>query len=350
MELSGTTNQEIKVAKLSFESGSPPLQHYNKNLFSSNTWLRLLADYYNYNFWQTQSEDDEGLIVAEARCLVGSKLISLPFSDYVVPAVKRGNLPGHIESLHQKFPDKPLILKLPESYAKPEQVAFLGEPIREDCLHHVPVVSKPERRMSAGFRRNIRKAVKNGLEFYTTQSDSALKRFYHQYYLLRTEKLGVIPQPFSFFEAMHQRLIATGHGFYSVVSQAGSVLAMAIIIEHQKNFYYKWGCSRQDTLGLRPNNLLFFQLLHHAQEKGVENLDLGISSIDETRGLIRFKRAMGGMEQSVYTYKQLPENYPDVAEEKLHEVVNQMAGLVVQHKLSAMQTQSFSRALYPLFN
>ena len=319
------------------------------HLFYHPSWLTLLQQHYGYRFWKTTGPGDEYLLVAQVSGVLGQKLVSLPFSDYTIPQVAPERLPLHIEALQRKFPEMPVLLKYAEIYASPDELSFLGVPVSKAYLHRVYIDSNSEMRMAPAFRRGIRKAVKNGLVATLSRSEESLEQFYKLYYRLRTEKLRLIPQPLSFFQQVYDQFIQGGNSFFYEVRQNDELLASAVILREGNILYYKWGCSAQERLYLRPNNLLFSELIKLAYNSGCNFLDLGLSDVDETRGLIRFKNNMGGVPSSIYTYCLYPPGYPLALEKQLKGLVNQVAGMVVQFKLQPGQTQGFSQALYPLF-
>lgn len=318
-------------------------------LFYHASWLAMLGQYYGYRFWKTCGPEGEYLLFAEVQGMLGPKLVSLPFSDYTIPAVRPDYLPLHVAAVQRAFPKAPVIIKCTDLYASPNELRFLGAPAAKAYLHRISVADAPRNGFSASFRRGVRKARKNGLTAAPSREEQSLLHFYKLYYQLRTEKLGLIPQPLAFFSRVYEQFIRKGDGFFYEVKQEGEVVASAVVLRQADTLYYKWGCSSQERLHLRPNNLLFQELIALAAEKDCAYLDLGLSDLDETRGLIRFKKSMGGVPSFIYTYLLFPPDYPVAVEQKLKTLVNQMAGLVVEHKLNLRHTQEFSQALYPLF-
>lgn len=319
------------------------------HLFYHPHWLQVLLQQYGYCFWVTQGPPGEYMLFAMTQGLLGNKLVSLPFSDYTLPQVPAHRLALHLEALQTRFPTVPILLKCADLYASPHELAFLGEPLAKAYLHRVQLQGNPEEHMSTSFLRGVRKARKNKLVAVASRSQASLEQFYALYYRLRTEKLGLIPQPFTFFQQVFEQFIQTGEGFFFEVKQKNEVLASAIILQEGEGIYYKWGCSAQDRLILRPNNLLFRELIAMFANTDYRYLDLGLSDVDETRGLVRFKESIGGKPSFIYTYCLYPKGYPRVLEKKLKGLLNQVAGTVVRHKLGSVQTQAFSQALYPLF-
>ncbi len=335
--------QQLKPAETYYALNRPG------HLFYHPEWLALLMQHYGYRFYMTSGPGQEYMIFAEADGLLGPKLISLPFSDYTIPHVPPHRLPLHLAALQQAFPKAPILLKFADLYADPQDLAFMGKPAGKMFLHRIMLNNLNGVGMSAAFIRGVRKAQKNGLVALASRSQESLEQFYELYYRLRTEKLGLIPQPLSFFELVYEHFIRKGDGFFYEVKQDNELLASAIILKEGNNLYYKWGCSAQERLYMRPNNLLFSELIKLARDTNCQYLDLGLSDLDETRGLIRFKENMGGTPSYIYSYALCPADYPLELEEKLKGIVSQVAGIVVSAKLLPAQTQGFSQALYPLF-
>lgn len=340
--------ESIEVKELTLAEAAEKLKRPG-HLFYHSNWLGLLIRHYGYSFLISSGPGGEYMLFARVKGLLGPKLVSLPFSDYTVPQLTAERVPLHLAALQRIFPEVPILLKFAGFYANPRELRFLGKPSGEACLHRVPLNGFSEKKMSATFRRGINKARRNNLEASISTSTESLQQFYALFYRLRTERLSLIPQCFLFFQQVYEQFILQEKGFFYEVRKEGLLLASAIILKEGDTLYYKWGCSSREHLYLRPNNLLFGELLKLAGEGGFQYLDLGLSDLDETRGLIRFKENMGSERSSIYTYQLYPPGYPLVLEKKLKGMVNQLADIVVQNKLPADRTQSFSQALYPLF-
>ncbi len=322
-------------------------------LFYCAGWLAVLEKQYGCSiFATTDSVTGEFMFFAFIKCLAGKKLISLPFSDYTRPNLPTVySLQAHIQALQQAFPDYPITVKFSLPQLDEAELTGLGEPAAKGMLHRVP--TRPdvqlEKQMAGSFKRGVRRARSRGLEFETSCSRASLEEFYNLFYKLRMDKHGLIPQPFSFFEKIFEEFIEKGSGFIAEVRKEGRLLASAMVLQHQHTLYYKWGCSSQSDLIDRPNNLLFYELLYLTQRDGYQHLDLGLSDLKVNRGLIRFKRSMGGEAADIYTYQFFPEGYPSDAEARIKAIVNSMARIVVDNRFDRDTTEKFSQTLYPLF-
>lgn len=323
------------------------------NLFYSAAWLSVLKEQYGCSFYVTaDSATGELMFFAFIKCLAGKKFSSLPFSDYTRPYMPSVYaLQSHIQAMQQAFPAYPVCVKFSLPDFAEKDLSPLGEPAARGVLHRVsslPTVQL-EKQMAGSFKRGVRRARSRGLVFETSCSRESLENFYTLFYELRMQKHGLIPQPFSFFEKVFDAFIAKGRGFIAEVRKEGRLLASAVILLHEQGLYYKWGCSSQQDLIDRPNNLLFYELLHLAQRDGYQFVDLGLSDLKVNRGLMRFKRSMGGEESPIYTFQFFPDGYPEDAENRMKEIVNSMARIVVDNRFSRDTTEKFSQTFYPLF-
>lgn len=344
----------ILINVYKYEDLPPQLvANHSSNLFYCPSWLSVLREHYGCQYYATlDDESNELMLFALIKCLAGRKLVSMPFSDYTCPGLlKPQALREHVEALRKKFPDLPVLLKVSFPGVSGASFGSLGTPADLGCLHRVNTGREVniEKNMAASFKRGVRRARSRGLKLETTCSREGLEQFYNLFYELRMQKLGLIPQPFAFFEKVFEEFIEHGKGFFIEVRKEGRLLASALVLSYQNGLYYKWGCSSQKDLIDRPNNLLFYELLHQAQREGYDYVDLGLSDRKVNRGLIRFKRSMGGKESPINTFEFLPDGYPSETMDQFKSIVNSMASIVVASQFDRKTTESFSQTLYPLF-
>lgn len=326
------------------------------HLFYTQRWLSVLRRQYGCEYFITHHQASGAVMVfALIRCLVGKKIVSLPFSDYTRPSlVNPAELLAHVQVLREAFPDLPLCLKINFPNAADElnlSSGIPGNPRVQGHLHRVDTRQEVqlEKRMLGSFRRGVRKANAAGLNFVSNCSREGLEQFYRLFYTLRIQKHGLIPQPFDFFEKIFEEFISCGKGFFAEVWKNDCLLASAIILSHEDGLYYKWGCSSINGLKDRPNNLLFYDLLHLAQRDGYAFVDLGLSDLKVNQGLMRFKKSMGGSPSVIYSYQFLPDDYPFETIDQFKTIVDSMASIVVASGFDRKTTDMFSQTLYPLF-
>ena len=153
----------------------------------------------------------------------------------------------------------------------------------------------------------MRKAESAGVSVEFSASLDALREF-HQLYCLTRQRHGLPPQPFSFFQAIHDRILATANGQIALARSSGRCLAGAIFFHHGDRVVFKYGAFDARYQGLRANNLVFWASLKHYVQKGCTAVDLGRTSLPN-EGLRRFKQGWASVEYPIeYAKYELREN------------------------------------------
>jgi CelD/BcsL family acetyltransferase involved in cellulose biosynthesis len=117
-------------------------------------------------------------------------------------------------------------------------------------------------------------------------------------------KLGVLPQPFRFFEAIHRNLFIPGRGFLLVAEVEEQMVAGVLYLVFQDTLTYKFNASSAAHLNLYPNYLLVWKGMEIALEKDCKYFDFGRSE-PENAGLRLFKSQWASAE-SVLPYYYFP--------------------------------------------
>jgi lipid II:glycine glycyltransferase (peptidoglycan interpeptide bridge formation enzyme) len=113
---------------------------------------------------------------------------------------------------------------------------------------------------------------------------------------------GLPPQPLRFFENIAQYVLAHGHGFVATARWEGKPLAAGVFFHHGRKAFYKFGASDYAFQGLRPNNILFWEVIKRYVDQGIDTLHLGRTSLGN-EGLWRFKLGFGALEERIEYYK-----------------------------------------------
>ncbi len=86
------------------------------------------------------------------------------------------------------------------------------------------------------------------------------------------------------------------------MNDGGRPVAAAVFLRGRDHLTYKYGASDRAALAMRPNNLLFPEVIRWACEAGCRELDFGRTDLDND-GLREFKRGWGADESPLhYTY------------------------------------------------
>ncbi len=78
------------------------------------------------------------------------------------------------------------------------------------------------------------------------------------------------------------------------------VIAGAIFLEWNGTYYYKFGASSADHLGLRPNDAIYWTGIRCGIERGLSLVDWGLSDLNQP-GLVAFKRKWASTERKLLT-------------------------------------------------
>ena len=269
----------------------------NESPFLHEQWLLLLSEQYKLRLIILGYFENEKLVSAipfvENKLFSGkTKLISLPFTDYISYAEK---LPDtFILELKDYVSSRDISAELRSdvSYTDKSEAAFFRHFLKlDEGYNSIRHAYKKHN------QRNIKKALKNGLSLKIAKDMDSLNEFYWLNVLTR-KKHGLPTQPRSFFKNICQRLFNNGLGFVASVYYKEKVIASAVFFIYKNTIIYKYGASDSEKLYLRPNNFLFDEVIKYACEQHFKLFDFGIC-LKENTGLERFKLGWGATEEEI---------------------------------------------------
>ncbi|QNP76155.1 peptidoglycan bridge formation glycyltransferase FemA/FemB family protein [Streptomyces roseirectus] len=184
---------------------------------------------------------------------------------------------------------------LPQS---PEDGFGVGHP---QFKYEIPLVGKTEddllRGMNQQWRRNIKKAAKEGVEV-TVGED--LKAF-HDLYVHTAERDRFTPRPLRYFETMFAALNAEAPERIRLylARHRGDLVAAAVLVRVGAHAVYAYGASSTEKREVRGSNACQWAMIRDSLAAGCDVYDLrGITptldSDDPHVGLIQFKAGTGG--------------------------------------------------------
>jgi CelD/BcsL family acetyltransferase involved in cellulose biosynthesis len=132
-----------------------------------------------------------------------------------------------------------------------------------------------------------------------------MERFYKLHVATR-KKLGVFPQPYSFFKSIFRHVISQSLGFITTAECEGKTIAGAVFLTYDDTIYYKYNASDKKYLDKRPNNLIIWEAIKYACENNFRYFDFGRCAPGE-EGLRAFKARWGAREMAVPYYY-----FPDI--------------------------------------
>lgn len=275
--------------------------HPESTPLHNREWIELLVAEYGFKLFLPAIRSGGQILAAtaflETRTLLGvRKLISLPFADCFTPL---------------SYDDQALS-QLLEVFATRHRADANAISIRMDrtmtgyahdrrwVRHRIKLTTEMTDllpTLAASAKRNIKHAVKKGLEFERRTDRQAVEDFFRLHVLTR-RKLGVPVQAKSYFRRMHELVIESGLGFVGVVHSGRACIAAAIFIQNNGTMLYKYGASDPAALHQRPNDFLFFNAIQSAA-CDCQYFDFGITHLQD-EGLRRFKRKWGADEEEIY--------------------------------------------------
>ncbi|HZZ17765.1 MAG TPA: GNAT family N-acetyltransferase [Opitutaceae bacterium] len=146
-------------------------------------------------------------------------------------------------------------------------------------------------------RRAIRKAEQSVLTVECSQGEEAVKSFYRL--LCKTRKrLGVPPQPYSFFREIQKEVISNGLGWVMLARNGSRPVAGAVFFVNGQKATYKFGASDDKFQHLRANNLVMWSAIRKLRAEGARSLDFGRTTLSN-EGLRKFKLGWGTTERTI---------------------------------------------------
>lgn len=281
--------------------------HPDGCFFHCSAWASVLKEAYGHRpvyFTRRSGGELKSLVPAMEinSFLTGKRGVSLPFTDYCPVLGSEGLTSGDV-------------LQEAVSYGREHgwksfEARGGAEAGRETSaetsfyVHEIDLrggESAVFQRCKSGVRTAIRKAGQGKLKIEFTDSLESMRTFYSLHCRTRG-KHGLPPQPFSFFERIWENVISQKLGFIAIVAEQQRPIAAAVFFHFGKAAIYKYGASDDRFQHLRPNNLLFAEVIKKYCGEGIERLHLGRTSLDN-EGLRRFKLGWGAVEQGIAYWK-----------------------------------------------
>ena len=278
------------------------------SVFHSAEWANVIHSTYKYQplyFVYKNSEKINAVIPSMIinSATTGKRVVSLPFSDYCSPLL---------------INDKPLFEDLFNeilAYSKSKKFSsieirggnnFFGNVESPTYFHvHKLGLKKSEEELFAGLtggtRRNIKKAVREGVTVRIEDTMEAVNGFYYMNCITRRYH-GLPPQPLSFFKNIFLEFISKNKGVVISAFYNDKLIASSVFLQFGNKAIYKFGASDRKYQPVRANNIVMWEAIKYYNNKGYEELNLGRTEIGN-EGLRRFKVGWVTSEESANIYK-----------------------------------------------
>jgi Acetyltransferase (GNAT) domain len=301
-------------------------RHPRSSVFHTTNWLRALRDVYGYEPVVVTSCPrgaplTNGLVFCRINSwLTGRRLVSLPFSDHCDPLM---DVPDRIDELLLHM--RRHVVEKKYKYIEIRPVSYQPSGGTELCtavtyfLHRLDL-RPPLAEVVANFhkdcvKRKIRRAEREELQYEEGTSENLLQKFYKLLIITRRRQY-LPPQPLGWFRGL---IAAFGNDLkIRVASKDRTAVASILTVSHKKSMVYKYGCSNATFNNLGGTALLFWKTIQEAKRKGLEELEMGRTDLDNW-GLIAFKERWGANPTVIHywTYSPQPTELPSLWKKRL---------------------------------
>ena len=277
------------------------------SFFHTSAWARVLYESYHYKpHYFTLLDKKEPLVlvpVMEVKSIwTGPRGVSLPFSDYCMPIIGKGiefdNVLNSMIKYGKKCRWKSLEYRNGNHFSQEISPSsfFYG---------HTLSLSKDVDQIFSRFRsstsRNIRKAIREGVQVIFSYSLESIKEYYRLHNMTR-KKHGIPSQPFYFFKNIYDNIISKKYGLVILASYEKKNIAGSVFFHFGNKAMYKFGASNIKYQHLRANNLIMWEAIKWYAEQGYESFCFGKTEPDNI-GLKQFKDGWATKEELIKYFK-----------------------------------------------
>ncbi len=323
------------------------------SVFHSPSWMRVLADTYG---WEARAHlllDDQkapraGFPFFRITDMLGDRIVALPFSDYCDPLVTEE---WHWHSLIDRFlcGQCPILLRCLHNPLPLADARF--QVVKQAKWHGLDLRPELEvlwRGIHDSAHRAIKKSQREGLVVRLAQSEQDLRAFYEMHLKVRKYKLGLLAQPYRFFQNIWRHFVEAGNGSLLLALHGEKIVAGDFFLVWKDTLYYKFNASLSEDLAHRPNDLLIWEGIQLGKARGLSFLDFGLSDWDQ-EGLVRYKRKFGTEEKTISFLRYTVNGSPTRAEKELRDLLTQMTQRFTDQLVPDLVTEKAGEDLYRLF-
>ena len=265
----------------------------SNELFVDPAWWHVIADTYDMYVDVDWIEDAAGGVRSALPTVTindpsGRRAVSLPFCDFVDAPMQERDWSALVTPLIETGQHVML-----DTLADHPAMADPRFESQVDGVDYVVAVDRAPSELVAGFsqlaRRQIRRARGAGIR-YRLATDLDSLRAYHQLHLgVRRFRHGLLAQPFSMFESIHEHFIEPGRGGVIVGELDGVVVGGCVVLVTDSAVHYKFSASAPEQRSNGVSHGAVFAALQYTSEMGRSDFDFGRSDLAHT-GLVDFKR------------------------------------------------------------
>ena len=324
------------------------------SLFHSPRWIQSVINTYGFTVRALVLCDDNrepaaGLTFCVIEDIAGKRIAVMPFSDYADPIVStqdewqqligkllEHNCPVTVRPLHNDIPLSD------ERFALFNQAKWHGFSL-------LPELDTLWGNMESGARRAVKKAQEHGVTIRIAEDKQMLRAFFELHQGVRKQKYGMLAQPYSFFENIWDQFMAHDQGFLMVATLDDKVIGATLFLIWQDTVYYKFNASDASAATYRMNDLLIWEAIKYAKQRGLARWDFGLSDWDQ-EGLLRFKRKYATEEKTISFLRYTPEGYTNPQGSEFRSMLNKIVEMVTDKDVPDAITERAGDTLYRFFS
>jgi CelD/BcsL family acetyltransferase involved in cellulose biosynthesis len=227
--------------------------------------------------------------------LLGNRLVSIPYATICDPLVSG-------------IQDASVLLDAADALRRNRNSSFLEvrtfntAPLLHKRLsgcifhkcHEIPLSEDParvEKTFRANIRQRIRKTAKGTLRLRVGTSREDICSLY-RLNLKTRKRLGLPPQPFSFFEALREIFAPEGKVEILSAERNGKAIAAVLLYKYKDRVSAEFTATDWTQIQFHPVHFLYWEAIRRACAEGFRVFDLGRTDPDN-EGLLHFKDSWG---------------------------------------------------------
>jgi hypothetical protein len=159
-------------------------------------------------------------------------------------------------------------------------------------------------------RKNISRAIKEGVQILCATTDDEIKEFY-RIYIQTMQRNHAQPNyyfTYEYFKTIRDELAA--HARFVLAEYKGQIIAATLYLHDDTDVFSYLGGSDESFQNVRPTNAVIYDTIRWAHDAGKKRLILG-GGYKPDDGIFRFKATFSRHRQAFHTYRRvhLEDNY-----------------------------------------
>jgi len=277
------------------------------SFFHSSGWTRVLYESYGYKplYFLFADKNCPKILLPLMEInsfFTGKRGVSLPFSDYCQPIVKKE---ANFREVLDTIIDYGRWRGWKYIEIRGGKSIFKEAPSFSKYYIHNLDLSPGENKIFSNFRdstkRNIKKAQRKGVKVEISRSFESMKKFYKLNCITR-KMHGLPPQPFYFYKKIYEFLLLRNRGIVVLAYYNRKAVAGAVFFHFGRKALFKYSASDKEYHYLRPNNLVLWEGIKWYLKNGFSSISLGRTDINN-KGLKQYKSGWGAKEDILKYYR-----------------------------------------------